>query len=188
MANITDKMTIETFSSRYILTKTFVDAFGRICSANHVAFSSNVRFKRFPFPFGIIRGDFFCPKSLTTLENCPVRVEGDFYVKSLNCTSLEGGPEWVGKSYRAGCASTLKGIAKYIGGDFTRTKMMPNDPITIDEVMRLLFVTIKGHISAGHDIGWPVNKILLNGRDSSGKMPRELIPGKINELRDLVNS
>jgi hypothetical protein len=58
-----------------------------------------------------------------------------------------------------------------------------------------LFIQVTGEIDVSSECNsddeeyypymWDVKDILNEDRDSMGKMPRELIPGKINELRDI---
>lgn len=87
----------------------------------------NPEMTKLKYKFNEVRGDFFLGKitdapykqsQLSTLENCPRVIYGDFSCRQCaNLTSLEGGPEKVTGHYLASSNAlrNLKGIARYIG-------------------------------------------------------------------------
>jgi hypothetical protein len=120
---------------------------------------------------------------LTDLTNCPKRVEGYFSVEYMLIRDLSGGPEYVNGDYYIGqglrCLASLKGIAPTING---MLKIERSNELPVKELIPLLFTTI--HSDVRIENNKPMGDILTEGR-VNGKMPRELIPSKINELRDL---
>jgi hypothetical protein len=106
-------------------------------------------------------------------------VRGEFNISQNSITTLKGGPDEVyGQFYCNETAITsLKFIPKFIDGDayFLSNKIPP-----IECVPALLSVVI-GQIYLGKR---ELFEILNTGR-IAGKMNRELIPGKINQLREL---
>lgn len=100
---------------------------GRWDSNKTIRFSNKDIIKgHFPCKLGVIKGNFICEScsTLKSLQNGPIRVEGDCHFSWLHITSLEGAPEYVGKDFICAYAqwlTTLKGCPKYVGGNFRLT-------------------------------------------------------------------
>jgi hypothetical protein len=114
--------------------------------------------KALEYQIGFVAGMFnISGNPLTSLHGCPYRVEGDLSIRSLQVTSLEF-------------------IPKYVAGDvYCDNNQNPSVciPLLLGEYHKRIWTGM-------HE----VDKILFKDR-INGKMPRELIPGKINQLRDL---
>lgn len=76
---------------------------------------------KFKIPFGLVSGNFACPPSLTTLENCPTEVAGSFNCQRTMIKSLKGGPGIVWGRYNCSDCSeleSLEGAPEEVGGSF----------------------------------------------------------------------
>ena len=75
---------------------------------------------KIPYKFKEVNGNFICNEYLTSLDNCPEKVTGDF---SCRCGSalktLKGCPAWVGGDFDCigGAITSLKYHPKFIGGN-----------------------------------------------------------------------
>jgi hypothetical protein len=134
------------------------------------------------FKFGTI-GDHFIVDTLpyTTMLGFPDEIGGDFTIEScLNLKNFEFGPKTVGGAViiRDCAFESFKGFPKKAKSlHIIRNKYN----ISAEGWLPLLFLEITNF--AIEKKGY--YKVLMNGRDNNGKMPRELIPTKINQLRDL---
>ena len=66
----------------------------------NVQISEKIRIKKIPFNINICFGTFSVIRNdLTTLENCPRKIYGDFHCGWNKLTSLENGPSYVDGNY-----------------------------------------------------------------------------------------
>lgn len=66
----------------------------------NVRISEKIRIKKIPFNINICFGSFSVIRNdLTTLENCPRKIYGDFHCGWNKLTSLENGPSYVDGDY-----------------------------------------------------------------------------------------
>lgn len=68
-----------------------------------------------------VEGNFSCAKNnLTSLEHCPIEVGGDFYFNDNNITSLIGSPKKVGGFFhgRGNQLTSYKDGPEYVGGHY----------------------------------------------------------------------
>ena len=92
---------------------------------------------KFPFPFGKVKGDFFCDdcKELISLEGAPEEVDGCFTCRNCkNLKSLEGAPKKVGQWFAcAGCDSltSLEHLPKDVGDLFVDKRFKGKIPSDI---------------------------------------------------------
>jgi hypothetical protein len=98
---------------------------------------------------------------LTTLEGCPETVYGKFSVDKTKITSLKYMPKIIMDGFDVVCAE-----------------------ITPEGYTPALLSQIKGSIRTRHP---KLDVILMEGRDTNGKLPRELVPEKINQIRELFS-
>jgi hypothetical protein len=125
---------------------------------------------------------FHCANNkITNLIGLPRKIEGNLNCSRNKLKTLEGCPEIITNVFQ--CEEnrliSLKHCPKYVGCWFycQGNNILPSEHIYV------LFSVVKDKIRTDYD---SVNEILMEGR-IDGKMPRELIPGKINELRDMDN-
>jgi hypothetical protein len=123
-------------------------------------------FEEFPIQFNIIHGSFILTYSYIKSTKCfPRKVEGDVRLAGTKIKSLEG-------------------ITRDISGNFVLPKIGWNEP---EVYIPVLFIKCFAVMFGRNDdtlSSQRIAKILTDGRVNR-QMPRELIPGKINELRDL---
>ncbi len=138
------------------------------------------RLLEIPFKFGRIEGNFDISENpINSLVNSPDRVAGSFDASETNIQDLTGGPIYTMRYDVGSCSSliSLKGAPKvvtdFIGRNCSRLK--PSGCIP------LLFSIVIGHVFISKNFDF----ILENDRDENGVMPREFIPTKINQLREL---
>jgi hypothetical protein len=108
-------------------------------------------------------------------------VNGEFDVRSNNLESLEGGPVRVTGDYNCSDNRTLESLnffPKFIGKN---CKLGSNDKLTPSAHIPVLFSEIHGEIFTN----WLLLDYILKNDRVNGKMPRELIPARINALRDM---
>jgi hypothetical protein len=123
---------------------------------------------------------------LTSWKNFPDIVDGDLVMRSSNIETLEGMPREVRGyfSMRFTPISSLKGIAKRIGKSNAAIYFGMNckngNFMDASEYMYGLFCETNNF-----DTGFSEIDRILSFDRVDGKMPRELIPSKINELRDI---
>lgn len=90
---------------------------------NHVYLSSQLdTLEYFPVQFGIINGSFYCKNlNLSSLKGAPYEVEGDFDCSSNKLISLEYAPSVIHGDFNCGynLLTSLKGCPKNIGADFS---------------------------------------------------------------------
>jgi hypothetical protein len=156
------------------------------------------KFTKLPFKFYRIHGDFFIRDAkLRTLENCPEIVDGDFVCTENNIVSFEGAPISCKDFYaESNKITSLKYLPKNV-----RSIEIGDNKLTPSQMIDALFITMTGQLNCstgGFDFTrhndkaakkfitkvQAIHKIINLGR-VNGKVPRELIPSKINELRDL---
>jgi hypothetical protein len=164
----------------------FIDDDGSIITTDVTNFSNQL-WVVMPFNFKE-SGSFNCSHNpITTLEGAPKKVNGNFRCIKTKITNLTGGPEWVEASYEVYSTETLvsaKGFPKFVGGE---VKIELNSKP--EACIPLLFAEIYGPIKImcePKNINCVIIEEILEMGRVRGKMPRELIPGKINELRDLT--
>ena len=115
-----------------------------------------------PFKFGKADFDFALKATIiTSLQNCPNQISGIFYFHGL----IENFDFWP---------------------RFTQCLTLSHSHYSVQNYTQILLANIKTirFATSGQDI-WPFMKILQLER-INGKMPRELIPGKINQLREIL--
>ena len=79
---------------------------------------------KLPFKFGVIKGNMWLTNNLqlTTLENAPREVTGDFAIYQNKFTDFTGGPEIVGGDFAANFNQSLRsldGSPKKVGGNYS---------------------------------------------------------------------
>jgi hypothetical protein len=141
-------------------------------------------------PLGYIEGNFIISPytELTTLENSPVVVGGTFDITGCYFKDLTNGPKVVERNLNIGGRHivSLKGLPKEME-IFIIKEPVPN--LALVELTNLFFVKVYEIII--NDNVWKRSKskqiidILLSGRRADFTMPRELIPTKINQLRNM---
>jgi hypothetical protein len=108
---------------------------------------------------------------------------GSFEVTNCPITSLDGFPKFVKERFvlRSSLVTSLKGFPQYVGKS---CRIQNNYNLTFEGLIPLLFVLLPSGITIGppHQNSYG---ILNDGRDGAGRMDRALIPGKINQLREL---
>jgi hypothetical protein len=138
---------------------------------------------RLPVQLGYANRSFnLLAENLETLEGCPFFVAGNFILGSTKLTTLVGGPKEVQGDYDIRDVKSLEnlnGIAKFIAGE---VDIRGCPKLKMSSLIPLLLSTVQSFIQSDFDYD-TVREIVLFGRDDEGRMPRELIPGKINQLR-----
>ena len=92
---------------------------------------------KIPIKFEEVDAFFAGNNNLTTLENSPTSVRGDFYVTINKLTTLEGGPQKVGNAYCCDLnnLTTLKGAPSEVGGNFlcdiNKLTSLQGAPVTV---------------------------------------------------------
>jgi hypothetical protein len=176
--------------SSYLFTEKGIEVF---CNVELMA-----KFTKLPFKFYRIHGDFCVREAkLRTLENCPEIVDGDFVCTENNIVSFEGAPISCKDFYaESNKITSLKYLPKNV-----RSIEVGDNKLIPSQMIDALFITMTGQLNCstgGFDFlryndknskkfttkVQAIHKIINLGR-VNGKMPRELIPSKINELRDL---
>jgi hypothetical protein len=145
---------------------------------------SVLNYTHLPFPIRLADGDFYNDsRGLESLKNSPQRVEGVFVAKNTLIEDLVGGPQYVRDDYKvSGCKFLVDftGIAKFIGGDFIASGCTNTICITTGFIP-ILLSEIHGRIQIDRRDVWGI----VTSDRVNGKIPRELIPAKINEIREL---
>lgn len=72
-------------------------------------------------PLSLAQGSLIMDGRVSSLENTPTRVDGDFDCRECGLTSLQGGPEFVGSDYDCGSNNLTSLIhgPKHVGNEFT---------------------------------------------------------------------
>jgi len=83
---------------------------GKICSHNSLKLG-NLDWREIPYPFGLIDGEFSVYKNdLTSLKNCPYRVNEDFMISDNALESFEGAPKFIGGDCYMGNQAMLESL------------------------------------------------------------------------------
>ncbi len=136
-------------------------------------------------PFTFYETDSFdcSDNGIKTLADAPRKINGNFRCVNTYIDDFTNGPEWVGGNVDAWGTyfSSAKGFPKFVGG---------NVRINVGKAfgyIPLLFSEIHGKIIVEQTFFIKNQELtkILNDRNN-GKVPRERIPGLINEIRDLV--
>ncbi len=192
-----DKIALHALCDQYKLNKT-----GRRFSTDgHISIQgsvvlSNKKLTEIPIPFEVVGNTFaIINNSITSLKNSPWFVGWDFRCNGNNLTSLEFGPTDVARSYDVSDnpLTSLKGIPKRLFNiDLRNTLLKPSDLVPLlfveffEDFKPALMIENGYPIRTSFKDPMEITEIILANRNSiDGKMPRELIPNKINQLRDL---
>jgi hypothetical protein len=137
-----------------------------------------------PVRFNECHGSFISSRKLATLKNFPRKVWKDFILpEMMNLKSFEGCPVYVHRNMSVGRVfiSDLKPLPKYIGFLTGFENLINGLRYTQHtNLIPLLFKQITG-ASIKREY---LERILMKDR-IDGKMPRELIPSRINDLREI---
>jgi hypothetical protein len=130
-----------------------------------IYWNRKVKYETLPVQLNNVKGDCnFLEATFTSTENFPRSVEVDFWAPQT-LTELKNIPKKVGRNTCLPIPKNLT-VEDYIPALFIET----------------VSVRLGGLIQS--EKGNAIARILTSDR-VNGKMPRELIPGKINELREL---
>jgi hypothetical protein len=177
--DINDPIQVEEYCTKLWGNSFEVDDEGFVTVEDNLNFE-NYYGKKLPVKFREVTGGIYCQKSnLATMENFPQKVGHLLNIEGTKITSLKSCPEYVKHNFFCNqLVTSYVGFPKYIKGFVV---LGDKHPIPFESYVPVLFgIVIDTIFHGSHEL----SEILNKGR-VDGKMPRELIPTKINQLRNM---